>query len=99
MSDNSRFLLLFFSISTVILYFGPETFFPSDIKDKIPIIKTQLGSIKGSKIISIEGKTIFSYTGKIFEGSELNKYVEFLEFSNIFSNLVIHASNKKYTVS
>ena len=63
--DNTRAnLLVYFSVTTIILYFGPENILPSLKKSKtenVPIISSASGKISGTMLTSTQGRNIFAY--------------------------------------
>lgn len=59
-------LLLYFSITTLIMYLGPETLMPSLKKSSmqsVPIIKAPCGDIAGTPMTSRHGRAIDAYKG------------------------------------
>ena len=63
--DNTRAnLLVYFSVTTIILYFGPENILPSLKRSKtenVPIISSASGKISGTMLTSTQGRNIFAY--------------------------------------
>ncbi len=68
--DNRANLALFFTVSTLVLYLGPEFFMPSLSTSKgVPIVQTpHAGRIKGVMMHSTDlEREIFAYKGRVQE--------------------------------
>lgn len=75
--NNQHNLLLYFFISTIVLYLGPEFFVPSMSPSKgVPIITTPMGRIKGVKMSSRDGREIYSYRSKLITLINQKEYFE-----------------------
>ncbi len=63
--DMRHNLLVYFTISTVILFFGPERLIPSLKKVKLPapVINAPIGDIGGVIMTSRDGRNIYAYKG------------------------------------
>ena len=63
--DNRKNLLVYFTITTLILYIGPERIMPSmkhlKYDENVPLIETPLGKISGTMLKTRLERNIFAY--------------------------------------
>ena len=65
--ENNRInVFIYFTIATIILTVGPDYLAPSlSIHKGVPVIKAPCGALSGARKTSRNGRSIYSYTGKI----------------------------------
>jgi hypothetical protein len=64
--DNMRYnLLLYFTITTLVMYIGPETIMPSlrEQKRDVPIVNAPVGDVSGTLMSTRKNRDIFAYRG------------------------------------
>jgi hypothetical protein len=59
-------LLLYFTITTLVMYIGPETIMPS-LKERtrdVPIVNAPVGDVSGTLMSTRKNRDIFAYRGQ-----------------------------------